>query len=189
MKKTLFAAALATLVSTTAFAAPQTYTIDPTHTYPRFSYDHMGFSKQILRFNKTSGTVVLDKAAKTAEVNVEIDMTSIDTGYDTFNGHLRGPDFFDTEMFPTATFKSTKVNFEGDKPTSVEGELTIKGITKPVTLEITSFTNKAHPMLKKDTIGANATAVIKRSDFDAGKYAPAVSDEVTLDIALEAIVQ
>ena len=189
MKKTLFAAALASLVSTAAFAAPQTYNIDPTHTYPRFSYDHMGLSKQILRFNKTTGTVVLDKEAKTAEVNVEIDMNTVDSGYDTFNGHLRGPDFFDTEMFPTATFKSTKVNFDGDKPASVEGNLTIKGITKPVTLEITSFTNKAHPMLKKDAIGANATTVIKRSDFDAGKYVPAVGDEVTLDIALEAIAK
>lgn len=189
MKKTLLAAAFTTLLSTTAFAAPQTYVIDSTHTYPRFSYDHMGFSKQILRFNKTTGKVVLDKSANTAEVDVVIDMNTIDSGYDTFNGHLKGADFFNTEKFPTATYKSTKVNFNGDTPVSVEGNLTLKGITKPVTLEITSFVNKAHPMLKKDTIGANARAVIKRSDFDAGKFAPAVSDEVTLDIALEAIAQ
>lgn len=189
MKKTLFAAAFATLLAAPAFAAPVTYAIDSTHSFPRFSYDHMGLSKQILRFNKTTGTVVLDKEAKKAEVDVTIDMNTVDSGYDTFNGHLRGADFLDTAQFPTATYKSTKVNFEGDKPVSIEGNLTIKGITKPVTLTITSFTNKAHPMLKKDAIGANATAVIKRSEFNAGKFVPAVGDEVTLDIALEAIAQ
>jgi polyisoprenoid-binding protein YceI len=189
MKKTLIAAVLTTLIAGPAFAAPQTYTLDPTHTFPRFSYDHMGMSKQILRFNKTSGTVVLDKQAKKAEVDVTIDMTSIDTGYDAFDGHIQGADFLDTAKFPTATFKSTKVNFEGDKPVSIDGNLTIKGITKPVTLTVTSFLNGPHPMLKKDSIGANASAVIKRSEFNAGNYAPAVGDEVTLDIALEAVAQ
>lgn len=189
MKKTLFAAAFATLLAAPAFAAPVTYTIDTTHTFPRFSYDHMGFSKQILRFNKTTGTVVLDKQAKQAKVDVTIDMNTISTGYETFDGHLRGADFFDVAQFPTATFKSTKVNFKGDVPVSIEGNLTIKGITKPVTLTVTSFTSKPHPMLKKDAIGANATAVIKRSEFNAGKFVPNVGDEVTLDIALEAIAQ
>lgn len=189
MKKTLFAAALATLIAAPAFAAPQTYTIDSSHTFPRFSYDHMGLSKQILRFNKTTGTVVFDKEAKTGSVDVTIDMNTVDTGHEGFNGHIKGADFLDTTQFPSATFKSTKVVFEGDKPVSVEGNLTIKGITKPVTLKITSFTNKAHPMLKKDAVGANATAVIKRSEFNAGKFVPAVGDDVTLDIALEAIAQ
>lgn len=189
MKKTLIAAVFTTLIAGPAFAAPQTYTLDPTHTFPRFSYDHMGMSKQILRFNKTSGTVVLDKQAKNAKVDVTIDMTSIDTGFDAFDGHIQGADFLDTAKFPTATFKSTKVNFEGDKPVSIDGKLTIKGITKPITLTVTSFLNGPHPMLKKDSIGANASAVIKRSEFNAGNYAPAVGDEVTLDIALEAVAQ
>lgn len=189
MKKTLIAAVFTTLIAGPAFAAPQTYTLDPTHTFPRFSYDHMGMSKQILRFNKTSGTVVLDKQAKNAKVDVTIDMTSIDTGFEAFDGHIQGADFLDTAKFPTATFKSTKVNFEGDKPVSIDGNLTIKGITKPITLTVTSFLNGPHPMLKKDSIGANASAVIKRSEFNAGNYAPAVGDEVTLDIALEAVAQ
>ncbi|WP_434089561.1 YceI family protein [Neopusillimonas aromaticivorans] len=106
-------------------------------------------SKQILRFNQTTGTVVLDKAAKQAEVDVTIDMNSVDTGVEVFNGHIKGADFLDTAQFPTATFKSTKVVFEGDKPVSIEGNLTIKGITKPVTLKVTSFFNGEHPMLKK----------------------------------------
>src|SRR5690606_23453594 len=133
-KKTLLAAAFAAFFAGQAMAAPQSYTLDPTHSFPRFSYDHMGMSKQILRFNKTTGTVVLDKAAKQANVDVVIDMTSIDTGFEMFDGHIQGADFLDTAQFPTATFKSTKVVFEGDKPVSIEGDLTIKGITKPVTL-------------------------------------------------------
>lgn len=189
MKKTLIAALFASLVAGPAFAAPQTYVVDPTHTFPRFSYDHMGMSKQILRFNKTSGSVVLDKDAKQGSVDVTIDMTSIDTGFGLFDQHIQGEDFLDTAQYPTATFKSTNVVFEDDKPVSIEGDLTIKDVTKPVTLTVTSFFNGPHPMLEKDAIGANATAVIQRSEFNAGKYAPGVGDEVTLDIALEAILQ
>lgn len=188
MKKTLVAAALATLAVSPAFAAADTYVVDPTHTFPRLSYDHMGFSKQILRFNKTAGTVTLDQAAKKAEVDITIDTTSIDTGFETFDGHIQGEDFLDTAKHPTATFKSTAVKFDGDKPVSIDGQLTIKGVTRPVRLTVTSFKAAAHPMLpKKNAIGANATTVIKRSEFNAGKYAPNVGDEVTLDIALEAI--
>jgi polyisoprenoid-binding protein YceI len=111
----------------------------------------------------------------------------VDTGSDLFDQHIQGADFLDTANHPTATFKSTKVVFDGDKPARVEGNLTIKGVTKPVTLNVTSFLAKPHPMLKKDALGANATAMIKRSDFNAGKYAPNVGDEVTLEIAIEAI--
>lgn len=189
MKHSLLAAALATALAAPVFAAPQTYVIDSTHSYPRFSYDHMGFSKQILRFNDTTGEVILDKDAHKASVNVTIDMNSIDTGVDAFDQHMKSADIFDTARFPTATFRSTSVRFAGDRPTSIEGELTIKGITKPVTLTVTSFTNKEHPMLKKDAIGANATAVIRRSEFNAGYIVPAVGDEVRLDIALEAVTK
>lgn len=189
MKKTLIAAAFATFFAGQAMAAPQTYVIDSTHTFPRFSYSHMGLSKQILRFDKTTGTVVFDKEAKEAQVDVTIDMTTVSTGSDVFNDHIQGEDFLDTAQFPTATFKSTKVVFEGDEPVRIEGDLTIKGITKPVTLTVTSFFSGPHPMLKKDAIGANATATIVRSEFNAGKFAPGVSDEVELDIALEAIVE
>ena len=190
MKRSFIAAtAFAALFAGQAFADPKTYVVDPSHTFPRFSYNHMGMSKQILRFDKTSGTVVLDKDAKEAKVDVTVDTTSINTGFAPFNGHLQGEDFLDTKQFPTATFKSTKVVFEGDKPVSIEGDLTIKGVTKPVTLQVTSFFDGPHPMLKKDAIGANATAVISRSAFNAGKFAPAVGDEVTLDIALEAVAE
>ncbi|MBP8162454.1 MAG: polyisoprenoid-binding protein [Propionivibrio sp.] len=183
---TLAAAAFATL-SSVATAAPETFVIDGSHTFPRFSYSHFGLSTQLSRFNKTTGKIVLDKKAKTGSVDVVIDTQSVDTGFDIFNGHIQGEDFLDTAKYPTATFKSTKVRFEGDKPVAVDGELTIKGVTKPVTLTITSFINQPHPMMKKDAIGANATTKISRTEFNAGKYAPNVGDEVTIDLAVEAI--
>ena len=175
------------LSASAAFAAPETYVLDGTHTFPRFSYSHFGYSTQLSRFDKTTGKVVLDKAAKTGSVDVTIDITSVNTGFPVFNGHIQGEDFLDSAKYPTATFKSTKVLFDGDKPTSIEGNLTLKGVTKPVTLTVTSFQAMPHPMLKKDAIGANAFVVVKRSDFNAGKYAPYVGDDVRIDIALEAI--
>lgn len=186
----LFAAtALASAFATSAFAAPQSYGVEPNHTYANFSYNHMGLSTQISKFNKTSGTIVYDKAAKTGSVDVTIDMTSVDTGSNLFNNHIQGADFLDTAKFPTATFKSTKVVFDGDAPSAIEGTLTIKGVSKPVVLKVNHFANMAHPMAKKDAIGANASTQIKRSDFGAGKYAPMVGDEVTITISLEAIQQ
>ena len=191
MKKlTKLAAAIALAASAaSAFAAPETFNLDSTHSFPRFSYSHFGYSTQLSRFNKTTGKVVLDKAAKTATVDIVIDTKSVNTGSTTFNEHIQAEDFLDTAKYPTATFKSTKVIFEGDKPAKIEGNLTLKGITKPVTLTVTSFHAMPHPMLKKDAIGANATTKVKRTDFNMGKNAPYVGDEVTIDIALEAIKQ
>ncbi|TXG94862.1 MAG: YceI family protein [Rhodocyclaceae bacterium] len=189
MKKQLAILSLALAAAAPSFAAPETFTLDGNHTFPRFSYAHLGYSLQMSRFDKATGTVVLDKAAKTASVDIVIDTKSISTGSTTFNEHIQGEDFLDTAKYPTATFKSTKVVFEGDKPVSIEGKLTLKGITKPVTLKVTSFQAMPHPMMKKDAIGANATTTVKRTDFNMGKYAPHVGDDVTIDIALEAVKQ
>ena len=174
-------------LAVSASAEPLTYTVDGTHTFPRFSYSHFGYSTQLSRFDKTTGTVVFDAEAKTGSVDIVIDMKSVNTGFVDFNGHIQGEDFLDTAKFPQATFKSTKVVFEGDKPKTIEGNLTIKGVTKPVTLTVTSFQAMPHPMLKKPAMGANAFTTIKRTEFNAGKYAPYVGDEVRIDIALEAI--
>ena len=187
MKKQLASLAFAIAATAPAFAAPETYVLDGTHSFPRFSYSHFGYSTQLSHFDKTTGKVVFDKAAKTGSVDIVIDTKSVNTGYPTFNEHIQGEDFLNTAKFPTATFKSTKVIFEGDKPAKVEGNLTIKGVSKPVTLTVTSFQAMPHPMLKKDAIGANAFTVIKRSEFNAGKFAPYVGDEVRIDIAVEAI--
>lgn len=187
MKKQLATLVLAIAAAAPAFAAPETFVADSTHTFSRFSYSHFGFTTQLSRFNKNSGKVVFDKAAKTGSVDITIDTKSVDTGYDTFNEHIQGEDFLDTAKYPTAHFKSTKVVFEGDKPAKIEGNLTLKGVTKPVTLTVTSFLAMPHPMLKKDAIGANAYTVVKRSEFNAGKYAPHVGDDVRIDVTLEAI--
>jgi polyisoprenoid-binding protein YceI len=183
------AVAFATVAATSAIAAPQTYVVEGTHTFPRFSYSHFGYSTQLSRFDKTTGTVVFDAEGKTGSVDIVIDMTSVNTGFTDFNGHIQGEDFLDTAKFPKATFKSTKVVFEDGKPKSIDGNLTIKGVTKPVTLTVSSFQAMPHPMLKKAALGANAWTVIKRSEFNAGKYAPYVGDEVRIDIAIEAIQQ
>lgn len=188
MKK-LTAFALAASLSTAVFATPETYVIDGNHTLPRFEYNHLGYSTQVSRFDKTSGTIVIDRAAKTGSVEVVIDAKSVNTGNALLNEHIQGEDFFDTAKYPNITFKSTKVKFNGDKVASVDGALTIKGVTKQVTLTVTSFQCMPHPMMKKDACGANATTTIKRSDFNAGKYAPAVSDDVVLTIPVESIKQ
>ncbi len=180
----IFAAA-----ATSAVAAPETYNVEGTHTFPAFSYNHLGLSTQISKFTKTTGTVVYDAVAKTGSVDITIDMTSIETGVPVFNKHIQAEGFLDTAKFPTATFKSTKVVFEGDKPSAIEGNLTINGVTKAVTLKVSNFVAKDHPMNKKAALGADASVVIKRTDFNAGKYAPAVGDEVTISIGLEAIKQ
>ena len=181
------ALALVTLAAGSAMAAPVTYTVDGSHTFPRFSYSHFGYSTQLSSFGKTTGTVVFDAQAKTGAVDIVIDTTTVNTGFADFNGHIQGEDFLDTAKFPKATFKSTKVVFEGDKPASIEGQLTIKGVTKPVTLTVTSFQAMPHPMMKVPALGANAFVTIKRSEYNAGKYAPYVGDEVRIDIAIEAM--
>lgn len=188
MKKRI-ALFIAASFSSIAYAAPETYVIDTNHTKPRFEYNHLGFSDQESRFDTVSGSITIDRAAKTGSVDLTIDANSVDSGYPVFNGHLKGEDFFNTEKYPTITYKSDKFKFDGDKLISVDGDLTIKGITRPVTLTVTSFLCKPHPMVKKEACGANAVAHVKRSDFNMGKYVPAVSDEVTLSIPVEAIKQ
>ncbi len=186
-KRFALVSTVAALLSSPIMAESVTYNVDASHTFANFGYNHMGLSQQLNTFDKTKGTVVLDLDAKTGQVDIEIDTTSVNTGHEGFNGHIQGEDFLDTAKFPTATFKSTKVVFDGETPTAIEGDLTIKGVTKPVTLAVTHFKAMPHPMLKKPAIGANASVNIKRSDFKADKYVPNVSDEVTLTLSLEAV--
>jgi len=189
IQRLVAALAFSSAVASSALAAPLTYAVDGSHTFPRFSYLHFGYSTQLSSFSKTTGKVVYDPQAQQGLVEIFIHTKSVNTGFADFNEHIQGEEFLDTTKYPEATFKSTKVVFEGEKPKSIEGQLTIKGVTKPVTLTVTSFQAAPHPMMKKPTIGANAFTVIKRSEFNAGKYAPYVGDEVRIDIAIEAIAQ
>ena len=152
-----------------ALAAPAKYDIDPEHVYPSFEADHFGgMSVWRGKFNKNSGSVLLDREAQSGTVDVTIDMASVDTGLEKLNTHLLSPDFFDVAKYPTATYKGKLAKFKDGAPTEVQGELTLHGVTKPVTLTIRSFKCMAHPMKKKEFCGADAVASINREDFGVG---------------------
>jgi polyisoprenoid-binding protein YceI len=166
MNRVLLAAFTAAFAASSALAAPVTYNVDPDHTYPAFEADHMGgLSVWRGKVNSTSGKVVFDRAAKSGTVDVTMDMKSIDFGHDKMNQHANSPDIFDSAKFPTATFKGTLASFNGENPTEVKGELTLHGVTKPVTLKLNSFLCKENPMMKKEVCGADAVATINREDF------------------------
>ena len=187
MKSKFIIALFATLgINVAAIAEPATYNAEPNHTFAQIEYNHLGFSNQTSRFNTVTGTVTIDPAAKKGSADITIDTKSVDTGSTVFNGHIQGEDFLSTTQFPTATFQSDDMIFKGDKPVALKGVLTLKGISKPVTLKITNFDCKKHPMTGVDFCGANAVAKVKRSEFSMGKYAPAVGDDVTIMIAIEA---
>lgn len=163
------AAAACVLAAATALAAPAKYTIDSDHTFPSFKADHLGgLSNWRGKFNKTSGSVVLDKEAQTGSIEVKIDTASIDFGHDKLNEHAKSPDMFDVAKFPTATYTGKLVKFKNGAPTEAEGTLTLHGVTKPVTLKINSFVCKPHPIKKKEVCGADATATINREEFGVG---------------------
>lgn len=176
------------LVSCGAVAgAAETYTIDPNHTHASFSFQHLGLSTFHGKIPAKSGTIVLDRAAKSGVIDVVFDVAAVATAVPKFDEHLRSADFFEVEKHPTATFRSNAIAFDGDAPATARGDLTIKGISKPVMLKITSFNCAQHPMAKVPACGANARATLKRSDFGLTYGAGAVKDEIALDIEVEAM--
>jgi polyisoprenoid-binding protein YceI len=193
MSKTTLALLLAALPLTAA-AAVESYTIDPYHTFPNFSLDHLGVSTIYGRFNKTTGKLTIDHAAKSGSVDLAIETASVDTG-DNDKGsrarsrdeHLRSADFFNAAEFPRMTYKSTAVTFSGDNPTAVDGNLTLLGVTKPLKLTIERFKCNPASGTAKERCGGNATAKIKRTDFGMKTGVPNIGDEVTLLISFEAL--
>jgi len=157
-------ALVAALLSTSAVAAPATYSIEPSHTFPSFEAPHMGISWWRAKFNKTSGSVVLDKEAKTGAVDIVVDTASLDFGHDGMNEHAKKDDFFNVEKYPTATYKGPLV-FTGDAPSAVAGELTLLGVTKPVRMEIVEFKCIQHPFFKKEACGADGYAEFNRAEY------------------------
>ena len=179
---------IAALLAVSAGSAlAQTYNIEPNHTYPSFEADHLGISVWRGKFTKTSGVVKLDRAAKTGTMDIAIDANSIDFGHAKMNDHAKSKDMFNVEQFPTITYKGKAMKFDGDKPVSVEGELTMLGVTKPVTLNIGKFKCIEHPMLKREVCGADATAEFKRTDFGLNYGTPRFAPEVKLAIQVEAL--
>lgn len=186
MKQTLLAGLFA-VAAGSVFAAPVTYAVDPTHTTASYSVNHLGFSVQSGAFTKVSGNVVLDAAAKTGSVDVTIDTKSLQTFLAARDNHLKSKDFFNVEQFPTITFKSKDLKFNGDKLAALNGDLTILGVTKPVTLKVTNFGGGKNPMSGMETYGANAETTIKRSDFGMKTFLPAIADDVILQVSIEAV--
>lgn len=185
LKRNALACLLAASLPLTAHAG-DSYTADPAHTYAHFTVSHFGFSTMHGRFDKTSGKVTLDRAAKTGAVDIAIESASVSTGFAKRDEHLKSPDFFNAAEFPSITYKSSSIKFKGDTPVSVDGNLTLLGATKPVTLTITEFKCGANPMNKKEECGAGATAQIKRSDFGMKSFLPGVGDDIKLEFEIEA---
>ncbi|WJF89806.1 YceI family protein [Paraburkholderia bonniea] len=192
MKKFLLIAA-GTLAGSLSFGAlaADTYQLDPTHTYPSFEGDHFGgLSVWRGKFTKSSGTVTLDRAAKTGTVDVTVEPGSIQTGSAKLDEHLAGKEFFDVAKFPKATYKGTQIRFDGDKPVEVIGNFTLHGVTKPLNLKIESFKCMQHPMYKREVCGVEASAQFDRADYglDYGhKYG--FNMETRLHIQAEGIKQ
>ncbi len=164
------AIALALILATSlACAAPVTYQIDPNHTAPSIETDHMGgLSIWRGKFTKTSGTIVLDREAGTGTVDIAVDAASADFGNEKLETDIRGVDMLDAGKYPKATYKGKLVKFKDGAPTEVEGQLTLHGVTRPLTLKINSFLCKKHPMSGKDVCGADASGTFNRSDFGVG---------------------
>ncbi|ABE45068.1 YceI family protein [Polaromonas sp. JS666] len=187
MKK-LVVALLGNLFLASAFAVVDVYERDPDHTFAWFEFNHLGYSTQRDRFDKVDATITLDLDNQVGSVEVSIDVQSVSTGSLLFDQVLRSDMFFDAEQFPVITFKSSRLSFgKLDDVTAVEGNLTVKGITRPVTLTVTHFKCMMHPMLRKPACGLNATGKVKRSEFNLGRFVPLIRDEITLHVVMEAL--
>jgi polyisoprenoid-binding protein YceI len=195
MKKTLLAvvaAALPFAAPWSAHASPESYTIDPTHTFMYWEVEHLGVSMQRGRFDRASGKFTLDRAAKTGGVDLAVETASLSSGDNmkgsrprTLDDHLRTADFFNVAEFPRMSFKSTGVKFAGDNPSEIAGSLTLLGVTRPLTLKVERWVCKDNPMNKKPMCGGNASGTVKRTEFGMKYGVPAIGDEVRLWVALE----
>jgi polyisoprenoid-binding protein YceI len=193
MKKFLLSATvvagLALLAAGGAHAQSATYSIDPTHTFVNWEALHFGTSTSRGRFDKKEGTVTFDRAGKSGKVDITIDMASISTGVGPFDNHLRSGDFFDTAKHPTARFVSERMVFAGDNVSEVVGTLTMRGLSKPVTLKALRFNCYPNPILKRDVCGGDFETTVQRSQFGMTYGLPGIPDNIKLSIQVEAVKQ
>lgn len=171
-----------------SLAAEESYVIEPVHSQPMFEVQHMGgFSNQRGSFGKVSGKITLDRAAKKGSIEVTIDTTSVRSFSERLDGVLKGDDYFNVAKYPTMTFKSSNLTFDGDRLVGVDGELTMLGVTKPVSLKVVSFMCGDNPFNKKPMCGAEAIATIMRSEWGMKTGIPkSTSDQVRLTLPVEA---
>ena len=181
-------AILAAAVALPAAAAPEHYVIDSAHTYPSLEFPHMGFSIWRGKFNKTEGSFVLDEAAKTGQVDIKVDVKSIDFGHDEMNEHAVDKDWLDAKKYPTMTYTG-KLVYKGEKPVAVDGKLTLRGVTKPLKLKINSFNCMPHPFYKKRACGADAEGELNRADYGMTQYTDGGMGIIKLRIQAEALIR
>jgi polyisoprenoid-binding protein YceI len=178
-----------TFLLATPAALATSYTIDSAHTYPQFEIRHLSFSLLHGRFNHTTGSITMDRAKKLGSVKVTIAVNSLDTGDAQRDKDLMAKDFFNVKKYPDMTYKSTKVVYHGKHEATVSGKLTLKGVTKPVKLDVTRIHCSKNPLGPGDRCGFDATANIKRSDFGVSADLPIVPDKVHLIINADALTQ
>lgn len=186
MKRLVAAAALAGL-ATTAYGAPEKYTLDAGHSQIVFSYNHLGFSTTYGMFSGFDGEIMFDQEdPANSSVNVSMPVNSMLTGWEERFTHLMSPDFFNAGDGDMITFTSTGIEVTGDGAAKITGDLSINGMTKSVVLDTVLNQSAAHPMSTKPAAGFDATTTILRSDYGLGKFAPHVGDEVKVMISIEA---
>ncbi|EHU2951699.1 YceI family protein [Acinetobacter baumannii] len=185
--KTLSFGLAVALASTVTLAAPVDYKIDPTHTATVFSWNHFGFSTPSANFSDIQGVIKVDNAKPAnSSVNVTIPLSSVNTNVPALDKEFQEEAWFNAAKYPNITFKSTKVEKKDKKHFKITGDLTVKGITKPVVLDAVLNKQGEHPMAKVPAIGFNATTSFNRSDFGLGNYVPNVGDKITVNITTEA---
>jgi polyisoprenoid-binding protein YceI len=187
--KRLTLGALALAFPLAAAAQAENYTLDPYHTFPHFSLDYVGYATFFGRFDKTAGKFSIDRAAKKASLELAVETASVTTGDNergarprTRDEHLRSADFFNVAEFPRMTYKSSNVKFSGDSPEEIEGQLTLLGVSKPLTLKVDRFVCKAHPIYKKPACGGNASGTLRRSDYGMKTFVPLIGDEIRITV-------
>ena len=187
MRYTVLSIAALVLASASATAA-ETYEIDPAHTYGNFEIGHMGLSTMHGRIDVTGGTIVMDRQGDGSRVEVTLDPSTVDTGHDKRDEHLRNTEgFFEVEKYPEMRFVSTSVSFDDDDEATVQGDLTMHGVTRAVTLDVDDMNCRVNPLEKSNyTCGFSAETTVKRSDFGMDAYIPLVADEVEIQIEAEA---
>lgn len=179
------------LITLSAFAAAESvnYKIDPTHTATVFTWNHLGFSTPSANFTDIQGNIQVDNThPEKSSVSVTIPVKSINTNVAVLDTKLQAAEWFDAVKYPNITFKSTKIETRDKKNFKILGNLTVKGVTKPVVLTAKLNNQAEHPMLKVPAVGFNATTIIKRSEFGIADFVPAVSDNIDIQITTEAIV-
>jgi polyisoprenoid-binding protein YceI len=181
------AAAVAALIAGAAAAAPERFSIEPMHTVPMFAVGHQGISVQRGLFGRAAGSVTIDRAAKSGTIDVAVDTASLTTGDALRDRVLRGEDFLDAARYPAATFRSTSIVYDGERPVAADGELTLRGVTRPLRVDIGPLRCGEQFVTRRAVCGTDVAATFKRSSFGMTAFAREIADDVALTIQVEAL--